>query len=163
MRVAVTGATGTIGRTVVDALLERGDSVVALSRDASSADLGPDVEVHEWSAPKEEAAPAAAFTDVEGVVHLLGEPVAQRWSDDAKREIRDSRVLGTRNLVAGLREAGPRLRVLVSQSATGRYRGRGHEAVEEAEPAADDLLAFGVQDWEGQGPKAEAEVGGRGV
>src|SRR2546423_816352 len=114
MRVAVTGATGTIGRAVVRALVARGDSVVALSRDASSADL--DVEVVEWRAPKEEPAPAAAFADVEGVVHLLGEPVAQRWSDSAKREIRDSRVLGTRNLVAGLREAGPRLRVLVSQS-----------------------------------------------
>src|SRR3954451_11201578 len=162
MKVAVTGATGTIGRAVVRALEERGDDVVALSRDASRAsDLG--VEVVEWRAPKEEAAPAAAFADVEGVVHLLGEPVAQRWTDDAKREIRDSRVLGTRNLVAGLREAGPRLRVLVSQSATGWYGARGDEPVDESEPAADDFLASVVQDWEAEALKADAEVGVRVV
>src|SRR4051794_2960511 len=159
MRVAVTGATGTIGRTVVDALLERGDSVVALSRDASSADLGPDVEVHEWSAPKEEAAPAAAFTDVEGVVHLLGEPVAQRWTDDAKREIRDSRVLGTRNLIAGLREAGPRLRVLVGQSAIGYYGARGSERVDESAPPGEGFLASVVVDWEAEARGGAEQLG----
>jgi uncharacterized protein (TIGR01777 family) len=159
MKVAVTGATGTIGRAVVRALVERGDSVVALSRDASSADLGPDVEVHSWRAPKQEAAPAVAFADVEGVVHLLGEPVAQRWSDDAKREIRESRVLGTRNLIAGLREAGPRLRVLVSQSATGIYGAHGAEPVDESAPAGDDFLASVVVEWEAEARAAAEELG----
>src|SRR2546421_3894122 len=147
MKVAVTGATGTIGRAVVRELVERGDDVVALSRDASSANLG-DVEVVEWRAPKEEPAPAAAFADVEGVIHLLGEPVAQRWSDDAKREIHDSRVLGTRNLIAGLREVGPRLRVLVGQSAIGFYGARGSEPVDESAPPGDDFLASVVVEWE---------------
>src|SRR4051812_31377025 len=104
MKVAVTGATGVIGRAVVRELAERGDSVVALSRDPSKADL--DVEVLEWRDPKTEPAPAAAFIGVDGVIHLLGEPIAQRWSDAAKREIRESRRLGTRNLVAGLRGTG---------------------------------------------------------
>jgi uncharacterized protein len=159
MKVAVTGATGTIGRAIVRALVARGDSVVALSRDASRADL--DVEVVEWRAPKEEPAPATAFAEVEGVIHLLGEPVAQRWSDDAKREIRDSRVLGTRNLVAGLREAGPRLSVLVAQSATGYYGARGDESVDEsAEPGA-DFLASVVVDWEAEVMKGASELGMR--
>src|SRR5947199_2628091 len=128
MKVVVTGATGTIGRAVVDGLLERDDEVVALSRDASKAGLPAAADVHSWPDPKAAPAPAAAFADADGVIHLLGEPVAQRWSDDAKREIRDSRVLGTRNLVAGLREAaGPRLRTLVSQSATGFYGPHGDE------------------------------------
>jgi uncharacterized protein len=121
LKVAVTGATGTIGRAVVQALLERGNSVVALSRNVETAraKLGGEVEVHEWRDPKAEPAPAAAFADVEGVIHLLGEPVAQRWSDGAKEEIRDSRVLGTRNLIEGLRAAaGPRLDVVVAQSAS---------------------------------------------
>ena len=52
--------------------------------------------------PLAEAAPAAALSGRDAVVHLAGEPVAQRWSGHARRAIRDSRVLGTRNLVAGL-------------------------------------------------------------
>jgi uncharacterized protein (TIGR01777 family) len=159
MKVAVTGATGTIGRAVVEALVERGDSVVALSRDASKADLGPDVDVVEWRAPKEEPAPASAFAGVEGVIHLLGEPVAQRWTDDAKREIRDSRVLGTRNLIAGLRDAGPRLRVLVAQSAIGFYGARGDEPVDESAEPGDDFLAGVVVDWEAEARAGYSELG----
>jgi uncharacterized protein (TIGR01777 family) len=163
MKVAVTGATGTIGRAVVAALLERGDSVVALSRDAAAAreKLGSgDVEVHEWRDPKTEPAPTAAFADVEGVIHLLGEPVAQRWSDEARREIRDSRVLGTRNLVAGLRDAaGPRLRVLVAQSASGFYGPRGDEVVDESAAAGSGFLAEVVVAWEAEARVAAEELG----
>jgi uncharacterized protein (TIGR01777 family) len=162
LKVAVTGATGSIGRAVVRALLERGDSVVALSRNAAGArqKLGEAVEVHEWHEPKSEPAPADAFADVEGVIHLLGEPVAQRWSDDAKAEIRDSRVLGTRNLVAGLRAAaGPRLRVLVAQSATGFYGAHGDEQVDESAPAGSDFLADVVVAWEAEARAGAEELG----
>ena len=158
MKVAVTGATGTIGRAVVHELVERGDDVVALTRDASRADLDG-VEVVEWRAPKEEAAPAAAFAEVEGVIHLLGEPVAQRWSDDAKREIRDSRVLGTRNLIAGMRSAGPRLSVLVAQSAIGYYGSRGDETVDESADPGSDFLASVVVEWEAEVSKGASELG----
>jgi uncharacterized protein (TIGR01777 family) len=161
VKVAVTGATGTIGAAVVGALLDRGDGVVALSRDTSSArsKLGADVEVHEWPSPKTMPAPAAAFEEVAGVIHLLGEPVAQRWSDDAKREIRDSRVLGTRNLLAGMRNAGPHLKVLVAQSATGFYGARGDEPVDETAPPGDDFLARVVVDWEASVREGAEELG----
>lgn len=161
----MTGATGTIGRAVVDALLERGDSVVVLSRSQPSARsaFGDRVEVVEWADPKGTPAPPAAFSDVSGVIHLLGEPVAQRWSDDAKREIRDSRVLGTRNLVAGMRDAGPRLSVLVSQSATGVYGPRGEEPVDESAAAGSDFLAGVVVEWEAEAAVAADELGLRVV
>src|SRR4051794_33173086 len=86
LKVVVTGATGTIGRAVVDALRVRGDEVVALSRDPERARslLGSGVEAQAWAEPKSSPPPAAALRDAEAVVHLLGEPVAQRWSDDAK-------------------------------------------------------------------------------
>jgi uncharacterized protein len=152
----VTGATGVIGRAVVGALVARGDSVVALSRDGSRS--LPGAEVVEWGRPAEEPAPAAAFEGVGGVIHLLGEPIAQRWSDDVKRRIRESRVLGTRNLVAGMRGAG--VSVLVSQSATGYYGPRGEEVVDESAPAGSDFLASVVVEWEAEAAAA-AQLGVR--
>ena len=163
MRVAVTGATGTIGRAVVEALVARGDSVVALSRDAPSAEkrLGAGVEAVGWPEPKASPPPAEALSGVDGVLHLLGEPVAQRWSDSARAEIRDSRVLGTRMLVDGLRAAEPRPRVLVSQSASGYYGPRGDERVDERQRAASgDFLADVVVAWEAEARRAE-ELGVR--
>jgi uncharacterized protein (TIGR01777 family) len=159
MKVAVTGATGTIGRAVVGELLERGDEVVALSRDAEKATSALGVPAVAWPDPKQSPAPSAAFEGVDGVIHLLGEPVAQRWNDDAKREIRDSRVLGTRNLIAGMRSAGPRLTVLVAQSATGYYGARGDEPVAESEPAGSDFLARVVVEWEAEVRSGAEELG----
>jgi uncharacterized protein len=117
VKVVVSGATGTIGRAVVAALRARGDEVTALTRDPARARaaLGDAVEAAAWPDPKADPPPAAALSGRDGVVHLLGEPLAQRWTEEAKREIRDSRVSGTRNLVAaqaGLPE-GERPRVLV--------------------------------------------------
>ena len=164
MKVTVTGATGTLGRTVVAALQARGDEVTALSRDAAAAreKLGQRVRALEWKAPKSELPPAAALSGQDAVVHLLGEPVAQRWSDDAKSEIRDSRVLATRNLVAALRELDEAARpgVLVSQSGTGWYGPRGDERVTEGEPAGADFLARVCVEWEAEARTA-AELGPR--
>ncbi|MEX2252758.1 MAG: TIGR01777 family oxidoreductase [Thermoleophilaceae bacterium] len=157
MRVVVTGATGILGRAVVEALSGRGDEVVALSRDASRGreQLGSGVEVHAWAEPLREAPPAEALRGADGVVHLLGEPVAQRWSDAAKRAIRDSRVLGTRNLVAGMKAASEGPGVLVSQSASGYYGPRGPEPVDESEPAGGDFLAEVCAAWEAAARVAE--------
>ncbi len=160
MRVAVTGATGTIGRAVVAELKARGDDVLALSRGASAATRALGVEAVEWRDPKSEPAPGLAGCDA--VIHLLGEPIAQRWSESAKREIRESRTLGTRNLVAGLRAADPRPRVLVSQSATGYYGPHGDERVDESAPPGDDFVAGIVVDWESEARAAE-ELGLRVV
>jgi uncharacterized protein (TIGR01777 family) len=164
MRVSVTGATGTIGRALVSELRERGDEVTALSRDAERASASLGVPAEQWPEPKQEPAPAAALRGRDAVVHLLGETIAQRWSDDAKREIRDSRVLATRNLVAGLRElpAEERPRVLVSQSAVGVYGASGDERLDESAPAGDDFLAQVVKDWEAEARAAE-ELGVRVV
>lgn len=158
MRVTVTGATGTIGRALVAALQGRGDEVTVLSRDAERArtTLGG-VEAVTWRDPLTERAPIAALSGRDGVVHLAGEPVSQRWSAAAKRRIRDSRVLGTRNLVAALKEAAPRPGVLVSSSATGWYGPRGAERVDESAPSAEnDFLAEVVVGWEAEAANAEA-------
>jgi uncharacterized protein (TIGR01777 family) len=150
MRVTATGATGTIGRALVRELGERGDEVTVLSRDAGRAAAALGVEASAWRDPKAEPPPAEALSGRDAVVHLLGETVAQRWSGEAKREIRESRVLATRRLVEALAALpdGERPRVLVSQSAVGWYGARGDEPVGEQEPAGFDFLAGVVRDWE---------------
>jgi uncharacterized protein (TIGR01777 family) len=159
MRTTVTGATGALGRQLVDELLTRGDEVVVLSRDAKRAERAFDgrVTAFDWDDPKAGLPPAAALAGSDAVVNLLGEPVAQRWTDTAKREIRDSRVLSTRHLVAALQALAQadRPQVLVSQSASGYYGPRGDEIVDESESPGDDFLARVCVDWEAAAAKAE--------
>jgi len=159
MRVVITGATGTIGTAVAGALRERGDEVVALSRDAARgrARLGDGVTVHAWADPTQAPPPADALAGADAVVNLLGEQIAQRWSDDAKRRIRESRVLGTRALVRALAELpeGERPRTLVSQSATGYYGPSDARALDEKAPAGSDFLAGLVAAWEDEARAAE--------
>jgi uncharacterized protein len=157
MRVAVTGATGVIGGALVGELRGRRDEPVALSRNAARAKERLGVDAYEWRAPKTETPPLDALRGSDAVVNLLGETIAQRWNDDTKREIRDSRILTTRSLVAGLAELpeGERPRVLVSQSASGWYGARGEERLDEAEPAGDDFLGRLTVDWEAEADRAE--------
>jgi hypothetical protein len=162
MRVLLTGATGTIGLGLTDALRERGEEVVALSRDPERGQrvLGDGLEVHAWSDPTREPPPQEALRGCHAVVHLLGEPVAQRWTTEAKERIRDSRVLATRHLVEALQERPEpdRPRVLVSQSATGYYGPHGDEPLDEEAPAGNDFLAEISVAWE-----REATAGGSGT
>jgi uncharacterized protein len=162
MRVAVTGSTGLIGRAVVRALTDRGDQVVALSRDADRARraLGDRVEAHAWPNPTGAPPPEAALAGADAVVHLLGEPVAQRWTDQAKENIRRSRVDGTRSLVQGLLALAPDRRpaALVSQSASGFYGPHGDEQLTEDAPPGDDFLAGVVVGWEGEAMRAATEL-----
>jgi uncharacterized protein len=164
VKIAVTGATGTIGSALVRELLVRGDEVVALSRRPSRARATLGIEAAGWERPKSEPAPADALRGRDGVVNLLGEPLAQRWTEAAKQEIRDSRILGTRNLVGALSELaeGERPRVLVSQSGIDWYGARGDEPVDESEPPASDFLAQIIADWEAEARRAE-ELGVRVV
>lgn len=165
MRVAVSGATGLIGAALVRALAERGDDVTALSRNAERARETLGVGAETWADPKAEPAPLDALRGRDGVVHLLGEVIAQRWSDETKRELRDSRVLSTRNLVAALSELPPeeRPRVLVSGSGAGWYGHRGDERLDESSPEpGGDFLAQLCADWEAEARRAE-ELGVRVV
>jgi uncharacterized protein (TIGR01777 family) len=153
MRVTITGATGLIGRRLVRELTARGDDVIVLSRDAEAAHRALGVEAERWD-PGESDAPAAALTGRDAVVHLAGEPVAQRWSDRVKVRIRDSREQGTARLVAGIRSADPRPSVLVSSSAVGYYGKHGDEEVTEETPPGDDFLAGVCVVWEREAAKA---------
>jgi uncharacterized protein (TIGR01777 family) len=162
MRVVVTGATGLIGSALVGALRDRGDEIVTLTRDAdrARAKLGAGVETHAWPAPTDQPPPEDALAGADAVVHLLGEPVAQRWTAESKEAIRNSRVAGTRQLVSGLLAlpAEQRPAVLMSQSATGYYGPRGDQPLTEDGPAGDDFLAQVVVAWEREALNAATEL-----
>ncbi len=103
MRVTMTGATGLIGPRLVRALVARGDEVTVLSRNPEKARSALDgVEAVGWADPTGTPAPAHALEGRDAVIHLAGEPVAQRWNDDVKQQILASREAGTRNLVASM-------------------------------------------------------------
>jgi NAD dependent epimerase/dehydratase family enzyme len=181
-RVTVTGATGLIGPQLTQALLLRGAEVTVLTRDPerARAKLG-EVTAIAWD-PLAQAAPVAALSGRDAVVHLAGAPVAQRWSSDAKRAIRESRVTGTRNLLAGLAacadanggeassgdagggtmdrgeasSGGGRPRTLVSSSAIGYYGPHGEEPLDEDAPPGTDFLAQVCVEWEAEAGRASA-------
>lgn len=157
MRIAVTGATGMIGTAVVAALRDRGDHVIVLSRDPRHARrLLGDLEMHAWPDPTHTPPPLDALAGADAVVHLLGEPIAQRWTDAVKREIDESRSLATRMLVEGMAAVPSRGRpgVLVSQSATGYYGACDAEWLDEDAPAGNDFLAQVVVAWEREALRA---------
>jgi uncharacterized protein (TIGR01777 family) len=154
MKITLTGATGLIGVRLVRALRERGDDVTVLSRRPSGAAARLGVEAVGWD-PMAGPAPEAALAGRDAVVHLAGEPVAQRWSAAAKRRIHDSRETGTRHLVAGIEALAQRPRVLVSSSAVGYYGPHGDERLAETTPPGDDFLAGVCVAWEREASRAQ--------
>jgi NAD dependent epimerase/dehydratase family enzyme len=129
MRVIVTGGGGLIGSRLVAALRSRGDEVTVLSRSGTGGATA-------WN-PLEEPAPAAALDGRDAVIHLAGEPIAQRWSPRVREALATSRTTGTAHLLRGLEAVGQRPGVLVSASAVGYYGNRGDERLtEDSTPGA---------------------------
>ena len=110
---------------------------------------------HAWQSASERP-PAEALDGIDGVINVSGEPINQRWNDEVKRRIRDSRVRATKNLVDGLAAASPSPPVLINQSAVGVYGDRGDALLDESKSLGDGFLADVVVDWEEAARGAEA-------
>ena len=151
MKITLTGATGLIGRRLLTDLQRAGHSLTVLSR--RPADLGAGITSVVWD-PMQTPAPEAGLQNADAIVHLAGEPVAQRWTPEVKRRIRESRVTGTRNLVQGIAKLAKRPGVLISSSAIGYYGARGDEVLRESSPAAATFLAEVCTAWEAEADAA---------
>jgi hypothetical protein len=156
MRVLVTGASGRIGKALCDELLGRGDEVVGLTRDPEKAGAAqPQVTWHGWE-PTLERPADAAFDGVDGVVNLVGERIDQRWTDDAKKKIMDSRRVATHNLVGAIEGLARKPKALVSQSAVGYYGNRGDETLDESSSPGAGFDAEICVEWEQAAREVEA-------
>jgi uncharacterized protein (TIGR01777 family) len=151
MRVLITGGSGMIGRRLARSLLERGHQAVILSRHADVVRRDPEM----WPfqvVPGDPAAPGHWQAEIDGcdaVVSLAGHNIfAGRWNPEIKRKIRDSRVYGAQNLVAAIKQASRRPKVLVHGSAIGFYGPHGDEELDESSPSGTDFLAVVCRECE---------------
>lgn len=157
MRIAVTGSSGLIGTALVRSLREDGHQVVRLVRRPPRAE-----DEVEWD-PRREWVDTKGLMGCEAVVHLAGAGVGdRRWTDAYKKEIRDSRVLGTAALAEAIASLDTPPRVLVSGSAVGFYGDTGERAVDESAPPGHGFLPDLCQDWE-EAAAAAQEAGVRTV
>ncbi|MCV2491303.1 TIGR01777 family oxidoreductase [Geodermatophilus sp. YIM 151500] len=158
MRIAVTGASGLIGRALVPRLRDDGHDVLRLVRRTPRTE-----DEHRWD-PEHRRIDPALLSDVDAVVHLAGVGIGdRRWSEAHKRRVLDSRVDGTATVSQALAEAATadpsRERVLLSASAVGYYGDTGDRVVDEGAPPGDDYLAHVCVAWEeATAPAAAAGV-----
>lgn len=150
MNITLTGATGFIGRRVVDRLLSEGHALTILTRRPCAGE-NPRYFACDLAAGEP---PREALDGADAVIHLAGEPVAQRWSEDVKRRIRASRIDGTRHVVGAIGKLERKPAVLISASAIGIYGDRGDEILTEASPPGRDFLAALAMDWEREANRA---------
>ncbi len=150
MNIALTGASGFIGTTLVDHLRRKGHTIRRIGR-ARASGTQPDIA---WDAAT--TVDAARLEGTDAVIHLAGETIAQRWTDERKREILESRRRGTTLVARTLASLGAKPAVLVSISAIGIYGNRGDEALNEESPTGTGFFADVGRVWESSADPARA-------
>lgn len=158
MKILITGATGLIGKEIGKKLVKRGHEITVLTRDPQEArgKLPFPATILRWNSFDEEL-PSIFFDGVDSVIHLAGESIADgRWTKTRKKIIRDSRVLGTRNIVNAIKQSNKTVKQFISASAIGIY-GNGNDWVDETSPNGKDFLAEVCRDWELESLKLKDE------
>jgi uncharacterized protein (TIGR01777 family) len=164
MRLLVSGATGLIGRHFIRSLGSNPPSGAGAGCEfwgLSRRERPPGDGVARWFRwdSKAEPVPAGALEGVDVVVHLAGEAVTEsRWTEERKRELLESRRMGTRHLVEGIAALpeGKRPRMLLSASAVGYYGDGGDQLLTEASPPGQGFLTDVCVNWEREAEQAEA-------
>ncbi|HEX3035338.1 MAG TPA: TIGR01777 family oxidoreductase [Thermodesulfobacteriota bacterium] len=146
MKILITGSTGLIGSSLVSFLSTGGHSVTRLTHSKSARSKLGETVAH-WN-PKEKDVDISGLEGHDAVVHLAGENINGRWTGKKKKEIRNSRVNGTRFLAESLAKLNQPPKVLVCASAIGYYGNRGNEILTEESPPGKGFLAEVCKEWE---------------
>ncbi len=150
MRILITGASGLIGSALQKTFEAKGYDLLLASRNEPKTEL----EI-QWTVKGGFAEPER-LKGLDAVVHLAGESVSGlRWTEEKKKAIRDSRVLGTRSVVDAISRLKTKPKVLVAASAIGFYGERGNEEVTESSAAGTGFLADVAREWEAEARRAE--------
>jgi uncharacterized protein len=162
MRIVIAGGTGFLGSPLAEVYAEEGHDVRILTRGLPAGearhDSGtgvPGITRVGWKPDGQSGAWAAVLDGADALVNLAGENLAdRRWTPQRKAQLRDSRVIPTRSLVAAVAAARIPPPVFISGSAVGYYGASGNEAKTETSPAGGDFLAHLCEDWEGEARRA---------
>ncbi|HBX66340.1 MAG: TIGR01777 family protein [Balneola sp.] len=152
MNILITGGTGFIGDELRTLLLKEGHNLVIITRSPKKyeGESAKNLRFISWDEDL-----AAEMGDIDAVINLAGENLfGQRWTDEVKKRIMDSRVQTTKKLVDAMREADKKPEVFVSASASGIYGNRGNDVLDESAEVADDFLAEVCKAWEAESQKA---------
>lgn len=152
MNIFVTGGTGFIGRKLTDALIKEGHKLYILTR-SKSGKIDTDNKIYIEGNPAISGNWQNYIKECDVIVNLAGETIGQRWNDEVKKRIRDSRINATINIVSAIPENKPM--TLMSTSAVGYYGFHGDEEIDESFPPGDDFLATVAKDWEAEALKAK--------
>ena len=166
MKILISGSTGLVGSAVIDSLSHQGHDLTRLVRPGTAlrkTKATPARELPQIPWNPQSGLLNSRAEEVEAVIHLAGASIAgHRWTAAWKRELRDSRVSATRQLVASLRRLRRPPQIFIAASAIGFYGNRGDEELTEASPSGTDFLAQLTVDWEAESVRA-AEWGARVV
>ena len=152
MRILITGASGLIGKAVEKSFEKKGHEMLLASRSEPR-----DERYVQWNPDTGFAdADLARLEGLDAVVHLAGESVSGlRWTEEKKKAIRDSRVLGTRSMIETFDRLERKPRAFISGSAIGFYGSRGDEVMTESSAAGKTFLAETCKEWEAESRRAE--------
>ena len=153
MNVMVTGATGLVGSQLLPLLKQDGHEVITLTRRAPR-----NSSERQWDPAGK--LPAATLEGIDAIIHLAGENIGDsRWTAAKKKRIRDSRVIGTRNLAEAAAATGGQVKSFICASAIGFYGDRGHEELTENSPPGTGFLPEVCREWEAAtGPARDAGI-----
>ncbi len=156
-RVLVSGASGLVGSVLVPSLKIAGAHVVRLARNGTAQSEAPNEERISWNTS--EPISPEAVSGFDAVIHLAGESIVGRWTDERKARIRESRIPATTNLAQALAEARDKPEVFLSASAIGYYGNRGDDLLTENSAPGAGFTAELAREWE----SATAAAGNSGI
>lgn len=160
MKILMTGGTGFVGKQLTSRFIQEGNEVTILTRSLKESGQPPKGLSYLQGDPTQKGPWQEAISGHDVIINLAGASIFNKWSDEYKKLIRDSRVFTTRNIIEGIPSKFEREISLFSTSAVGYYGFHGDEELDEESPPGNDFLARLAIEWEAEALKAKEKGAG---